>query len=212
MPIRVVLADDHPIVLQGLQQLFDRQPDLQVLKSCHDGTEAVDAVRTEKPDVLVLDMKMRDMSGLEVLRALARDRCGCRTVILTAALPEDEAVEAIALGATGIVLKESAPEAVLECVRRAAQGVQWIDKEALAGALDRVFRQRAAASTTGAILTPREIEVVRQVADGRRNKDIAERLAISEGTVKMHLHNIYEKVGVSGRLELVLYAQEKGLV
>jgi DNA-binding NarL/FixJ family response regulator len=209
--IGVVLADDHPIVLQGLQQLFDRQDDFHVLHTARDGNEALAAVRAYKPDVLVLDIRMPGMNGLDVLRAVTRDVPECRTVILTAALPHEQAMEALANGAIGLVLKEASPDLLLECVRSAARGVQWIDKEALSGVIDRVLKRKPAGdSETG--LTAREMEVMQRVAEGLRNKEIAERLAISEGTVKIHLHNIYQKLGVDGRLELVLYAQERGLV
>jgi two-component system, NarL family, nitrate/nitrite response regulator NarL len=212
MAIRLVLSDDHPIVLNGLQQLFERQPDFSVLQCCCTGQEAIEAVRAHRPDVLVLDMRMPGLSGLDVLRALSQDKQHGRTVILTAAVRDEEAEEALRLGATGIVLKESSPETLLECVRRVHQGMQWIDHETLTGAFGRILRRESAATAIAATLTAREIEVVRRVADGLRNKEIADKLSITDGTVKIHLHNIYEKLGVNGRLELVLYAQQKGLV
>ena len=114
------------------------------------------------------------------------------------------------LGAQGVVLKESSPETLLECVRKVHQGEQWLDWETMSRAFGRVMRKETAARETSRILTPRETEVAQMVAQGLRNKAIAERLSISEGTVKIHLHNIYEKVKVNGRLELVLWVQERG--
>jgi DNA-binding NarL/FixJ family response regulator len=211
-PIRLVLADDHPIVLHGLQQLFARHGDFSIVAACADGASAIDAVRAHRPDVLVLDLRMAPWNGLDVLRALARDQLACRTVLLTAAVADDEVVEAMKLGAMGLVLKEESPDALLDCVRRVHRGEQWIERETVTRAFKTVLTREAAATEAQAALTPREIEIVRMVARGLRNKAIAERLAISEGTVKVHLHNIYEKFGVDGRLELVLCAQEKGLV
>jgi len=207
-----VLADDHPIVLHGLQQLFARHGDFAVLATCADGVSAVDAVKLHHPDVLVLDLRMAPSSGLDVLRALAKEQHACRTVLLTAAVADDEVVEAMKLGAVGLVLKEASPETLLDCIRRVHRGEQWIERETVTRAFSRVLTREAAASEAEATLTPREVEIVRMVSRGLRNKVIAERLAISEGTVKVHLHNIYEKFGVDGRLELVLCAQEKGLV
>jgi DNA-binding NarL/FixJ family response regulator len=211
-PIRLVLADDHPIVLHGLQQLFARHGDFAVVATCADGAAAVDAVKLHHPDVLVLDLRMAPSNGLDVLRALAKEQQTCRTVLLTAAVGDDEVVEAMKLGAVGLVLKEASPETLLDCIRRVHRGEQWIERETVTRAFKRVLTREAAVSEAEATLTPREIEIVRMVSRGLRNKVIAERLAISEGTVKVHLHNIYEKFGVDGRLELVLCAQEKGLV
>ena len=210
MAIRVVLVDDHQIVLHGLRQLFDRQDDITVVAACSDGPSAVAAVAKYDPDVLVLDLRMPQNSGLDVLRALAGKHERCRRVLLTAAIRDDEVMEAMKLGVTGLVLKESAPEVLLECVRAVHEGRQWIDRDTVTRALhSAIARDSAKAADT---LTPRELEIVRMVAQGLRNKAIAERLSISEGTVKVHLHNIYEKLGVDGRLELVLCAQQQRLI
>lgn len=212
MAIRVVLVDDHPIVLQGLQHLFARHADFEVAACCPDAETALAAVRADRPDVLVLDLRMPGLSGLDLLRTLASEGTPCRTVLLTAAITEEQVVEAVNLGAAGLVLKESAPETLLECVRRVHQGEQWIDRETVSSAVRTVLDRRTAKEPAPHTLTPREIEIVKMVAQGLRNRAIAERLSISEGTVKVHLHNIYEKFGVDGRLELLLAAQHKGLI
>ena len=212
MTIRVVLADDHPIVLHGLEQLFERQDDMEVVQCCPDGEAAVAAVRTLRPDILILDLRMPGQSGLHVLRVLAAERLPCRTVLLTAAIRDDEVVEAVKLGVMGLVLKESPSGALLDCVRRVARGEQSIERDAVTRAVNRALGREAATGEVAGTLTPREIEIVRMIAQGLRNRVIAERLTISEGTVKVHLHNIYEKLGVNGRLELILHAQSKGLV
>ena len=212
LSIRVVLADDHPIVLQGLEQLFARSPDFYVARCCATADEALAAVREEHPDVLVLDLRMPGKNGLDVLRTIAQEQLRCRTVLLTAAARDGEVVEAVQLGAQGVVLKDAQPDALLDCVRAVNRGERCIDSGML---------ERAAASAAKGVtprvsnpqpLTPREVDIVRMVAQGLRNKVISERLAISEGTVKVHLHNIYEKLGVDGRLELVLTAQERRLI
>ncbi len=211
MPIRIVLADDHQIVLRGLQQLFDLQEDCEVVACCRDAASAISEVERLTPDVLVLDLRMPEQGGLDVLRALDGRYPQCRRVLLTAAIRDEEVMEAVKLGATGLVLKESPPEALLECVRAVYGGKQWIERDTLARAF-RAAVDREAALKSADALTPRESEIVKMVALGLRNKVIAERLSISEGTVKVHLHNTYEKLGVDGRLELVLVAQQKGLL
>ena len=205
-----MLVDDHPIVLSGLQQLFASSPDFTVVASCSRGEQALEALRAHEADVLLLDLRMPGLTGLEVLRKL-RSGSRCRVVVLTAAIADEEVVEAMNLGAHGVVLKESPPETLLECVRKVHQGEQWLDRESMSRAFGRVLRKESGAREAARILTPRETEVAQMVAQGLRNKIIAERLSISEGTVKIHLHNIYEKVKVNGRLELVLWAQEHGL-
>jgi DNA-binding NarL/FixJ family response regulator len=212
LPIRVILADDHPIVLHGLERMFESHADFQVAACCRDADAALAAVRKKNADVLVLDLRMPGRGGLDVLRTMAAEKLACRTLLLTAAIGDDEVVEAVRLGATGVVLKESAPEALLEGVRRVHAGEQWLDRDTLARAFGRVLRKESAAREAAQVLTRREIEIIRMIGEGLRNKAIADRLAISEGTVKIHLHNVYEKLGVGGRLELMLYAQRHGLV
>jgi two-component system, NarL family, nitrate/nitrite response regulator NarL len=210
LPIKLVLVDDHPIILHGLQRLFEREADFEVVRCCNGGNEALDAVRSAPPDVLVLDLKMADRHGLDVLRTLKAEGRACRTVILTAAMRDDEVAAALGLGVSGIVLKESPPSALVDCVRDVHRGLRRIDRAMLARAAP--AGRGFGSAEGGGVLTPRETEIVRLVAQGLRNKELAQRLSITEGTVKIHLHNIYDKLGVDGRLELVLAAQQKGLV
>jgi DNA-binding NarL/FixJ family response regulator len=212
MAIRLVLVDDHPIVLHGLEQLFERHPDFDVVRCCADGVTALDAVATHQPDVLLMDLRMPGLSGLDVLRTLSTQQSRCRCVLLTAIVADSEVMEAVRLGVRGIVLKDSSPDVLVDCVRRVYRGEQWIERETVTRALQRALDRESAEREAGETLTPREIEIVRMVAQGLRNKVIADRLSISEGTVKVHLHNVYEKLGVDGRLELVLCAQQKGLI
>ena len=211
MSIRVVLVDDHPIVLQGLEHLFARQPDIEVAACASTVPAALAAARTAQPDILLLDLRMPDGGGLAVLDALASEQIQTKTVVLTAAISDDEVSEALKKGASGLVLKESSPDQLLECVRRVHAGERWMDPEAMT----RVVASGTASAPSderAASLTAREREVVRMIASGLRNRDIGERLSISENTVKVHLHNIYEKLGVEGRMELLLLAQELKMV
>ena len=211
-PIRIALVDDHPIVLQGLRLLFERQPDFWLVASFTDADSAFVGVQSNPPDVLVLDLRMRGKSGLDLLRMMAAEQVRCRSVLLTANIVDAELVEAMKLGVTGVVLKESPPDALLECIRQVHGGLQWIDRDMASRALRSVLHSQEQAQRAAAARTPRELEIVRMASEGLRNRGIAERLSISEGTVKVHLHNIYDKLGVEGRLEMVLYAQQKGLL
>lgn len=212
MTIRLVFADDHPIVLDGLSDLFRSQKDCEVVARCTNGVETLTALRATHPDVLVLDVRMPGMSGIEVLRQMRRENLDTKVVLLTASVDDEEVLEAVRLGVRGVVLKEMAPRMLMQCVRKVYEGGQWIEKTSIAKALDKMLRREAASTEVSTILSPREAEIVRLVAKGLRNKEIGEMLSISEGTVKIHLHNIYEKLDINGRIELSDYARGKGLV
>ena len=208
MAIRVIIADDHPIVLDGLAYLFSAESDLELVARCANGDEALTATRREQPDVLVLDVRMPGRNGVDVLRVLSEEKSVARVVLLSGQMTDAEMVSAVRLGAAGIVLKESAAQELLQCVRAVAAGESWLASDAVKAALDRMASADDALTT----LTRRELDIVRMVAVGARNKQIAEHLGISEGTVKMHLHTIYEKLEISGRVELSIYAREHALV
>jgi len=212
MPISVVLADDHPLVLDALENVFRLQEDIVVRARCGDGVEALRAVREHRPDVLVLDIRMPGMDGLALIRELKKEKLPTRVVLLTAALDEEEVLAAIRLGVKGVVLKEMAPRLLVQCVRTVHAGGDWLEKQSVRLALDKLLRREAGTRETGRILTPREIEIVHMVAGGLRNKEIAAKLHVNEGTVKLHLHHIYKKLGVNSRVALTLYAQDRGLV
>lgn len=208
MSISIALADDHALVLHGLKRLLDGEPEFNVVRTCTNGQEAVAAATCGEVEILLLDVKMPGITGMDVLRTLAGQHTSCKTVLLTAALSEADALEALRLGAWGIVLKEASPDTLLDCIRRVAAGEHWVDREAVS----RSSLPKDPLTDTLRPLTARETEIVRMITQGLRNKAIAERLSISEGTVKIHLHNVYEKLGVDGRLELMLHAQKQGLV
>jgi DNA-binding NarL/FixJ family response regulator len=157
-------------------------------------------------------MQMPGDGGLGVLREMKKGKLSTRVVVLTAALEEDQLAEAIRLGARGLVLKELAPALLVQCVRKVHGGELWLEKRSVTNALERLLKREAGGKDAALLLTPREIEVVKQVVAGMRNLEVAKTLFISEGTVKMHLHSIYQKLGVDSRTKLIRYAQEKAIV
>lgn len=212
MVIRIILADDHPILLSGLDQLFALEPDIEVIARCANGTDALAAVKREQPHVVVADLRMPGLGGLEILRAVQSEVPSTRVVLLTARIDQEEVFEAIRSGVGGIVLKESAPGQIIGCVRKVAAGEQWLDESVSRRALDTMLRREAGAARAAGVLTPREIDIARMVAQGKRNREIAEALFIAEGTVKVHLHTIFEKLGISSRMQLAAFAREQMLV
>jgi len=210
--IDLVLADDHPIVLSGLENMFRRERDCRVVAACVDGVEALRAIDRHRPSVAVLDLRMPRMHGLAVLRQMQKDKVATRSVLLAAVLDDDDLLEAVRLGVRGVVLKEMAPALVVQCVREVHAGNQWLEKRSVTHALDRLVRREEGTRDLGKLLTPRELEIARAVACGLRNKDIAEKLGIAEGTVKIHLHVIYDKLNIDGRMALVLKMKDKGLI
>ena len=209
--IRVLVVDDHPIVVQGLQSLFQRQRDIDVVGSCNSVDAAIVRIQQLAPDVVVLDLRMPGPGGLGLLRRVAADKLSCRIVLLTAAISVNEVREAITLGVSGLVMKDSPSDDLVQCVRRIHEGGQWMDQ----GTMTRAFREVVIAGAQGRdseALTTREVELIRMVAEGLRNKEIGARLSIAEGTVKMHLHNIYEKLGVDGRFALLRVVRERALI
>jgi two-component system nitrate/nitrite response regulator NarL len=210
--IRIVLADDHPIVLDGLEQLFGTEPDIEVVARATSGEAAVRALEEFKPDVLVLDLAMPGHDGLWVMQQAASRGLPSRIVLLTAHIDETQLLEAVRLEVAGLVLKEMAPRLLVECVRKVHAGEKWLENHLITRAMDRKSSRDRELNRLTTLLTARELEIVRLAAEGLRNREIAERLTITEGTVKIHLHNIYEKLGVTGRSQLILTATREGLV
>jgi DNA-binding NarL/FixJ family response regulator len=211
MTVRIAIADDHPFILDGLEQLFRGEADCEVVARCLNGRQALEAVERYRPDVLVLDVRMPEMDGIELLRTLHERQTPVKVVLLTASLDDARLLEAFRLGASGLVLKESAPRLLAHSVRQVAAGEQSWNGKAIAGALRLVLQREQAVAAAASTLTPREVEVTKMVAAGLRNKDIASRLDITEGTVKFHLHSIYEKLRIDGRYALINYARDHGL-
>jgi DNA-binding NarL/FixJ family response regulator len=210
MPIRLVLADDHPIVLQGLEQLFLFEANFAVVACTTNGAEALQAVRTHQPDILVLDLRMPVKDGRAVVREINGDALPTKVVVLTATEGED-VLEAIELGVRGVVLKDMAPQLLVRAVREVHAGGTWIERNAATNAVDRLLQRNAGIREIAATLTPREMEVARMIAQGLPNKMVAHRLRITEGTAKLHLHHVYEKLGLDGRMALARYLQSRGI-
>jgi DNA-binding NarL/FixJ family response regulator len=206
MTIRLVIADDHPIVLGGLVNIFANEADLEIVATARNGDQALDAIREFQPDVLVLDLRMPGRDGLAVLREMKRAPMGIRVVVLTAENSED-AVEAVRLGARGIVLKHMAPPLLVQCIREVHAGGQWLEKSVTTRAINTLLGKADALRAQSARLTRRQLEIARMVVEGLPSKVIARKLAISEGTTKLHLHHIYERLGITGRMALVRYMQ-----
>jgi two-component system nitrate/nitrite response regulator NarL len=214
--IRVLIADDHPIVRDGLAKLLSLEEDVVVVGEASDGCEVLDKVQELDPDVLLLDLRMPNLDGLSALQALQQTNKRTRVIILTASEDKNEFVQAMKLGCSGIVLKQTAPELIVKSIRKVHGGEIWLDSHTTAA----VMRQFAGPGEIGggsgksrerSPLSQREREIVQLVAQGYKNKEMAEKMFISEQTVKNHLHNIFDKLGVSDRLELALYAIHKGL-
>jgi DNA-binding NarL/FixJ family response regulator len=212
MTLTLVLADPHPVFLLGMEQMLAAEPDMQVLAHCHTAEDTLKVVRQHRPDLLTLDLPFPDRNGLHLLRELKRDSLSTRSVILTAALDDEQALEALKLGVQGVVLKSMPPHLLLQCLRKVHAGGQWLEKQSIGRAVEKMLLREAGARRLANILTPREIETVRLVAEGQSNREIAGKLGLQEGTVKIHLHNVYKKLGIDNRVDLTLYAQKKGLV
>ena len=210
MAIRLVLADDHPIVLDGLAQLFLLESDISVVACARNGDEALRAVRELQPDILVLDLRMPVMDGLAVIREMKRDALPTKVVVLTG-VEGDEVFDAIELGVRGVVLKEMAPKLLMRAIREVHAGGTWIERGAATQAVGRLVQRDAWLGEVAAKLTAREMEVARMIAKGLPNKTVAEKLKIAEGTAKLHLHHVYEKLGLDGRMALARYLQSRGI-
>jgi two-component system nitrate/nitrite response regulator NarP len=199
---RVLVADDHPMIAAALDVLL-RGTDYELTGRARSGSEALAQVQRVKPDLLLLDINMPDGSGLDVLRQLRESRSAPATILLTAGMDDGQLVTADSLEPDGIVLKTSDPAHLLECMEKVKAGERWVDPEI--AERTRLAKERALLAPS---LTPRERELVELVRQGLRNRDIASQLGVTEGTVKVYLHAIFDKVGVDNRTELAMRAGE----
>jgi DNA-binding NarL/FixJ family response regulator len=219
--IRIVVADDHPIFRDGLCKLLALEEDFEVVAQAQDGRQVLEVLQQHAPDILLLDLKMPGLDGLATLQRLQAVKNKTRVIVLTASDDKNEFVQAMRLGTSGIVLKQTATELLIKSIRRVHAGEIWLDSHTTAA----VIRQFVAADEPPSQMPPaspgrerersplsqREREIVALVAQGFKNKEMAEKMFISEQTVKNHLHNIFDKLGVSDRLELALYAIHNNL-
>jgi two-component system, NarL family, nitrate/nitrite response regulator NarL len=192
--------------LGGLVTLLKQDKSLRLVATCANGQEALDAIRTLRPDLALLDFNMPKLNGLQVLEALIAEKLPTRVCLLAASLTDKEIVAVTDRGAFGIVLKESAPDTLITALHAIAGGQKWLSGALVNGASTRLRELQAEITRVTDALSPREIEIMLSVAEGLSNKEVGRQLKISEGTVKMHLHSIYQKINVSNRTSLANFA------
>ncbi len=211
--IKIALADDHAIFRDGLRRLLALEPDFKIVAEAKDGTEVMPILEEHEPDILLLDLRMPGADGLTLLQRIQTHRLKTKIIVLTASEDKDEYIQAMKHGSSGIVLKQTATELLIKSIRKVYEGEIWLDARTTAA----IMSQFGDPSEPGprerkkSAISKREREVIACVAQGFKNKEIGEKLFISEQTVKNHIHNIFDKLGVSDRLELALYAIHRNL-
>lgn len=210
--IRVVVADDHAVVRSGLSGLIGSTADLEVVGVARDGSEAVALVRAHRPDVAVMDLQMPVLDGVEATRAVVAEQLGTEVLVLTSFSDHARIDAAIGAGAVGYLLKDAEPEVLLDGIRAVARGESPLDPRAARRLLARAAGAApSAAGGAAADLSPREAEVLALVVEGLLNKQIAQRLGITERTVKAHLTSAYQRIGVADRTQAALWAERHDL-
>ena len=202
-PIRVFSVDDHPLLREGIAALVNSQPDMVLIAQGATGAEAIQLFKEQLPDVTLLDLRLPDMSGIDVLIAIRSQFPEARIIMLTTFEGDVEVQRALQAGARGYLLKNMPPTELLEVIRHVHAGKKRIPPEIASQLLEHMSDE---------VLTEREIEVLREVADGNRNREIAERLFISEETVKVHIKHIMEKLGASDRTQAVSIGLRRGII
>ncbi|MBA2566101.1 MAG: response regulator transcription factor [Gemmatimonadetes bacterium] len=210
--IRVALLDDHTLFRDGLRRLFDTEPDIDLVAEAKSSSDLFPLLEREQPDLLLLDLNLQNESGLDILPQLAEKHPEMRVLVLTASIDQEDRINSIKLGAKGVVLKYAASENLIKSIRKVAEGEMWVDHETTKKLFEELADKRGPkAESPVDLLTDREREVTALVGEGMRNKEIADRLFISERTVKTHISNIFQKLDLSDRLELALFAIKQGL-
>lgn len=210
---RVVVADDHPVVRIGVRNILAAAPEFQVVAECSDGEAALRMVRAHDADLLLLDINMPRMSGIDVLRALRISHPNLRTLVLASTVDRRQTLEILQLGARGILLKDVVADRLAMACRAVVAGRYWLGDSTVTNIVQAVADPGGLQlpDPNGTTLTARQLQIVKAVVEGRSNKDIAEKLSISEETVKRHLTIIFDKTGMSSRLELAMFAVKHGI-
>jgi two-component system nitrate/nitrite response regulator NarL len=207
--IRIVIADDHPVVRIGVKNMLQSDPGLEVLGEASDGDEAITAALELLPDILLLDLQMPRLPGLEAMRAIMSGSPTVKILLLTSTITSQQIIEALQVGARGIVLKDALADDLTTAIRAVSSGLYWIGGKRvfnLLRALHELMQQAAVPERKTYGLTPRELDFVGCIVEGCTNRDIARQFNIGEETVKRHLSKVFDKTGVSTRLELALFA------
>ena len=214
--IRVAIADAHPVIREGLRRLLQAEPEFQVVGQAEDGGQAIKLVKTKAPDVLMLDARIAGMTGMQVLRELSKMATDCRVILLNASLDRMQVLEALRLGARGLVTKNTTVSLMLKSIRTVMAGQYWVGRESVSDLIGCLVPRRPGEAATPlgpkSELTRRELQIVASVVAGYGNKEIATRLSLSEHTVKHHMSSIFDKLGVTNRLEVALLAIKERLV
>lgn len=208
-PIHLVLADPHPVMLDGLTTRLQACPDMKVCESVRDGDAAWEAVLRHHPDVLVLDLDLPRRNGLDLIAGLQNHHLATQPVVFTSE-PVKEVMRALDLGIRGLVAKHQPHEALEHCIRQVHAGEPCLDQDLTMKTVSMLMGRQKDRQQGTQLLTPREVDVARMVTEGWPNKKIASKLSISEGTAKLHLHHIYQKLNCRGRMALMLYMQQHG--
>jgi DNA-binding NarL/FixJ family response regulator len=211
MAVTLVATDPHPLSLLGLAQLLKSEQDLTLLEVCTTAAETMQAVWKHQPDLLVIDINLPDRCGLKLINELKNSSLQVKIIILTAAMDEEQTIDALRFGVKGVVLKGMPAHLLVQCLQKVAAGGLWMEKESIGHAFEKMLHREAGMRRLATILTIRETEVMQCVASGLSNQQIAEKLIVSEGTIKIHVHNIYRKLGINNRVDLTLYAQKRGV-
>ena len=210
MPIQLVLADPHPVMLDGLTSIFSNHPDFEIKSCAQDGEAAMNAVREFNPDILLLDLSLPKKNGLNVIQDIQNLKLRTQPVVFTGE-PIKDVMQAIDLGVQGLVSKDKPKEFLDRCIRAVHNGNKWLDEDLAMKAVTHLLERKKNGNVIEQLLTTREMAVAKLVTEGWPNKRIASKLSISEGTAKLHLHHIYQKLNCSGRMALVLHMQKNGL-
>lgn len=211
MTINLIVADAQPLMRAGIEQINQYDPNIHVISSVSDGEAALNAVEQHNPDVLLLDLDLPKRDGLSVVDEMQKRQSKTKSILFTSGSPT-EVMRALDMGVHGLVGKHNSTQKLAECINSVYDNKKWLDQDLTSHAVSHMLDQHKKSQAVTQVLTRRELAVAKLILEGLPNKRIATRLNISEGTVKLHLHHIYQKLSLTGRMPLVLYLQQHGVV